>query len=231
MSLWWNRKRVEAAVLGELSQPDERKLFEHLRGCEACRAHYDTLSTGMDALSTKSRDEREKARVLAPAVPKMDSPSRPVFVIPLAVGVAAVAFVLITLRFPPAEDEVTWRGDIVDAGEAPFSLLAYARRADGPVRLAADLPLGTGSVSRDERVQFFVKHSQPRARVTVTGTAPDGSSRTLAEAEVGASVEKSSAVGAAIDLSALTPGRWKIEAALQGDGPPLVVHGTLEVKP
>lgn len=68
MSLWWNRKRVEAAVLGELSQADERKLFEHLRGCAACRAHYDTLSTGMDSLSTTSRDAREKARVLAPAI-------------------------------------------------------------------------------------------------------------------------------------------------------------------
>lgn len=228
MSLWWNRGRVEAGVLGELSLERERALFVHLRTCTACRAHYDTLSTGMDSLGTQTRDARESARVLDRPLPSVrPEPSRRwVF----AVAFAAVLALVFVLR-PTDDGDITLRGGSDEASPA-FSLLAYARRGDGPVRLAADLPLGTGSVSRDERVQFFVKHAlAAKVKVTVIGTAPDGVTRTLAEAEVGASAEKSSAVGAPIDLSALAPGRWKIEATLVGTGSPLVVRGTLELKP
>jgi hypothetical protein len=234
MSLWWNRRRVEAGVLGELSAEAEQKLFAHLRTCAACRAHYDTLSMGMDALSTSARDGRERARVLRPAVPGASpSTSRPVFVIPIAVALAATVLVVVNLRPAANDDDITLRGGAEeDGGRADVALLAYARRGDGPVRLAADFPLGGGSVARDERVQFFVRHAWPAAHVTVVGVGPDGTSRTLAEADVGASADRSSAVGVPLDVSSLAAGRWKLEATLVGGGSaPVVVRGTLELKP
>ena len=66
MSLFLRKRDIERAVLGELAPPAERRLFEHLRGCAPCRAHYDQLA-GVKSIvdgSAMAR-ARERARLIA----------------------------------------------------------------------------------------------------------------------------------------------------------------------
>lgn len=77
MSLWLHRRAIARAVAGDLDEPAERRLRAHLRGCDACRAHYDELGRVAEALvaeragASASAVARERARLVA-ALPRME---------------------------------------------------------------------------------------------------------------------------------------------------------------
>jgi len=51
MSVWLHGRAIRRAVAGALSERAERRLRAHLRGCEACRAHYDELARIAETLA------------------------------------------------------------------------------------------------------------------------------------------------------------------------------------
>ena len=233
MALWRNRRRIEAAVLGERTGAQELQLFAHLRACEACRAHYEPLALAAEALSPAQSTRREEARLwaaleVAPRA-RERSPTRWMFVF------AAAAAVLTVLLWParPPDDEVVWRGGAAEPLPTS-SLLLYARDADGgAVHLAADFPLaGVVKLARAQQVQLFVRHPLEGGRVVVYATSAEGHSVVLAEAVVNQAREHSVAVGSAFSLSRLEPGAWRLTASISAaDAGALEVSGTLEVGP
>lgn len=241
MALWRYRGRVEAAVLGELDGAAELVLFAHLRGCAACRAHYDALASAAQALSPELAQRRERARLQAalPGAPAPRAPAtRPRWLWAGGLAALAAALLLWVRPAPPSvDDEVVLRGGEVAAALPGASLLLYAREGGGPVRLAADFPLsGAVKLSRGQVVQLFVRHPHPQAQVVVRATAGDGSVMQLAQAQVGPAVERSMAVGAAFPLAQLAAGSWRLEATLTapadaGAWAAIQVAGVLEVLP
>lgn len=235
MALWRNRRRIEAAVLGELSGGDELKLFAHLRGCDGCRAHYEPLARAAEALSPALTARREEARLTAGLQPPAPVVARPSPVRWVAVF-ATLAAVLAVFFWPArrGDDDVAWRGGGPDEKVPVAALLIYAREgAGGAVHLAADFPLaGVVKLGREQQVQFFLRHPLEGGRCVVRATSAHGVAVLLAEGEVGAGSEHSVAVGSAFSLSRLEVGAWRVTASLRGADAGLIeVNGMLEVTP
>jgi hypothetical protein len=195
MSLWWNRRTIARAVAGDLAPPAEARLRHHLRGCSACRQHYDLL-TGIAASAAAGPSElaarRQRALLTAaleagPATKPAASRRRWQLLLPLglapALGVAAL--LLVRHRPPALEPEVAERGEAAGSGttaidevRASLALRLYARRrqpgkAAGPVRLVGELP-GSGELraAGDEELQLaYTNLKAPRHLVLMARTA------------------------------------------------------------
>lgn len=234
MSLFFHRRAIEAAVAGTLEAGDEARLREHLRSCEACRAHYDGLVVAARAVAgapdgTADELRRERARLEAAlGTGARERPRRAAFVLIPATLTALAVLVVLAVRTP--EREVTERGGPDDAA-APFSISVYAkpRTPDAKVRLAAEFPAsGEAAVSASEWLQVTSKASVVVVAVGAAGAKvlTAGSSEALEPgtwrlfAVQGASVEE--AVRAA---QGLAPGATRLPLARPQ------VTGVLSVQP
>ena len=67
MNCWKIKKRMSAALDGELTLPEEISLTQHLKQCRACRRNWELLKLGANALSaTRSiQPPRDFAATLA----------------------------------------------------------------------------------------------------------------------------------------------------------------------
>jgi len=163
VSLFWYRRRVEAAAAGVLAPAKLERLREHLRGCEACRAHYDRAVAMRHALAPDAvRKERDEA-LLQQLLPRLETrtaqapeaarslrPWVPAFAAALAA--AAIAFV-----WQPWAKPETLRGG-VDAPPAPLVVRVYVERGGGKAELLGELPGSRVlSVPRGARVQVSVR--------------------------------------------------------------------------
>lgn len=247
MSLLFHRHAITRAVAGELSVEAERTLREHLRGCTACRAHYDSLARVMEAVATTAgradtrADERARARLMA-SLPDGAAEAAGAFGrgqrarVPRwtwgAVGlVPAVALALFLLRPAPTTHEYQAMRGGQDTTEpsAPAVLLIFASRKDsghghGPVRLIAELPAsGEGRVSMDDYVQFSVRGLHAPAFVTVVGVDDAGDVHTYVP-RAGTPPPRptpsasATSLGASIDLArGHRPGRLRIYGLLSAE--------------
>ena len=246
MSLLLHRRAIARAVAGELSADAERSLRDHLRGCTACRAHYDQLASTAEAFALSAgradtrADERARARLLealaAPFDGKAGGRARPAssrwtWAAVGLVPAAALAVVLLrpALRSDPAGYQAMRGGGEGAEPSAPAELLIFASRKDtgsghGPVRLVAELPAsGEGRVSLDEYVQFSVRGLHAPAFITVVGIDDAGDVHTYvprAGAPPPHPAPSSGAIslGASIDLAhGHRPGRLRIYGLLSAE--------------
>jgi hypothetical protein len=243
MSLLLHRRAIARAVAGELSVGAERALRDHLRGCTACRAHYDQLASTTQAFALVAgraemrADERARGRLLA----ELETPSPSGDGVRdrapstrwtwAAVGLIPAAALTVFLLRPASGPEPAGYQAMRGAGDssepsAPAELLIFASRKDtgsghGPVRLVAELPAsGEGRVSLDDYVQFSVRGLHAPAFVTVVGIDDAGDVHTYvprAGAPPPHPAPSSGAVslGASIDLArGHQPGRLRIYGLL-----------------
>src|SRR5262245_46316132 len=122
MSVLLNRREIARAVLGELDPARDERLRAHLRGCEACRAHYDRLARAAAVLSGgASASARERARLFAALDAPVSAAAAPAAPAPvgrrrtwLTVGLvlAPVAALVLWFARPDrgGDDGVTLRG-------------------------------------------------------------------------------------------------------------------------
>lgn len=161
MSLWWWRRAVERAALGDLGPSADRRVRRHVQRCAACRAHYDALAT-MAGGPTEA--ERQRQRLLA-SLPRDEGNERPVraraWWLPAALVPVAVVVVLLVR---PQEPELTERGARTPPNE-PLAVSVYAARRNPsggrePLRLVADLPAsGEAALSRADFVQLGYRNT------------------------------------------------------------------------
>lgn len=196
MSLWLHRRSIARAVAGDLTPAAEARLRGHLRGCAACRGHYDRLTTIAAAAAAGAPGEaarRQRAQLafaLGPnagaATSRAAPRSRWPWLMPLGLAPALglLALVLVRARSPEPEPEVRERGESGSATVAPgddvrasLALRFYARRrrpgqAAGPVRLVGELP-GSGELraTGDEELQLaYTGLKAPRHLVLLART-------------------------------------------------------------
>jgi len=88
--------RLDAFVEGELAEPEEQVVREHLAGCATCRRERDRIARAMGALHSVARPAVPEGvrRGLYARIAELEARRlRPAFLRPLAVGLAAVLLV------------------------------------------------------------------------------------------------------------------------------------------
>jgi anti-sigma factor RsiW len=242
VSLFFHRRSIARAVAGQLSPDAERALREHLRGCTACREHYDNLAQVTEAFALAAgrgdtrADDRARARLMA-ALPGAGAVAaaepRPARVPRWtwgAVGlIPALALAVFFLRPAPKPYQAMRGGGDATEPSAPAALLIFASRKDaarghGPVRLVAELPAsGEGRVSLEDYVQFSVRGLHAPAFVTVVGVDDAGEVHTYVP-RAGtppprpAPSASATSLGASIDLApGHRPGRLRIYGLLSAE--------------
>jgi hypothetical protein len=199
MSVLLHRREIARAVLGELDAASEERLRAHLRGCDACRAHYDRLAGAASAVSGGAgAAARERARLFA----ALDAPAGAAAADPAARPAAAPgkrgrAWLTAGLVLAPVAALVLWftvgssgleGGDAVTmrGGKAtetrgfPAMLVVYASQklgpnSHGPLRMAGELP-GSGEVrvSLGDYMQLGVRGVRTAAHVRIVGVDGNG---------------------------------------------------------
>jgi hypothetical protein len=196
MSLDAWREKIEAEAAGESTDAQTR---EHLRTCDACRAHYDQLVFASRALAgTREALPAEHDALLARLNAQLSpSPARERvgvrvkwFALFATAAVAALALFIAMPRAP--EREITLRGGPTDVAPT-LSISVYAKaKSGGAVRLLAQFPQ-SGEARASESDWLQVK-------------APEGVSVVVVSAE-------SSVVFEGTGSQSLTRGTWSVFAA------------------
>lgn len=128
------RGTIDAVATGKLLPPDEDAAFRaHLRGCDACRAHYDTtvgvlrLARGGEAAWAPGEAARLAARAVALAKPPpATKPWWRLALVPAAVAAAVVLAVVAWPREPIGKVLVAAEGFTVDGEPAAKDLVVRA---------------------------------------------------------------------------------------------------------
>jgi hypothetical protein len=204
VSLALFRERIEAGDVDETVRA-------HLRGCDACRAHYDRLAKTRRALGDDgAREERERLlKTLAlPTRGEGQGTHGWPRTAAAAVVLLAVAAFLVLNTHPP---DVQQRGG-PDPTAAPFSLRVYGKEPGQQVHLLADLPGSReATVGPGAELQLFVK-PPPKLGEALLVEARSALKTQAFRAEGGG--DDLAPAGAAFSVGGFGPGAIEVCAAL-----------------